>query len=125
MSSQPSFFSNHRRDLNEKASVSADSLIDYVRNALNDIQSNLYNQADKFRQEHTFTADSYEEFKTLINGGGFVRCGWDGTESTEKQIKNDTKATIRCIPFDEAPSKKKCILTGEKAKHEAIFAKAY
>ena len=114
-----------RRDLNEKASVSADSLIDYVRSTLNDIQSNLYNQADKFRQEHTFTADSYEEFKTLINGGGFVRCGWDGTESTEKQIKDDTKATIRCIPFDEAPSKKKCILTGEKAKHEAIFAKAY
>ena len=114
-----------RRDLNEKSSVSADSLVDYVRNTLNDIQSNLYNQADKFRQEHTFSAGSYEEFKTLIDGGGFVRCGWDGTESTEKQIKDDTKATIRCIPFDEAPSKKKCILTGEKAKHEAIFAKAY
>ena len=114
-----------RRDLNEKSSVSADSLVDYVRNTLNDIQSNLYNQADKFRQDHTFSAGSYEEFKTLIDGGGFVRCGWDGTESTEKQIKDDTKATIRCIPFDEAPSKKKCILTGEKAKHEAIFAKAY
>jgi len=114
-----------RRDLNEKSSVSADSLVDYVRITLNDIQSNLYNQADKFRQEHTFSAGSYEEFKTLIDGGGFVRCGWDGTESTEKQIKDDTKATIRCIPFDEDPSKKKCILTGEKAKHEAIFAKAY
>ena len=114
-----------RRDLNEKSSVSTNSIVDCVRNILDDIQSNLYNQADKFREEHTFTAGSYEEFKALIDGGGFVRCGWDGTEVTEKQIKNDTKATIRCIPFDETPSKKKCILTGEAAKHEAIFAKAY
>ena len=118
-------FTLFRRDLNEKSLVSADSLVDYVRNTLNDIQSNLYKQADKFREENTFTAGSYEEFKTLIDRGGFVRCGWDGIESTEKQIKDDTKATIRCIPFDEDPSNKKCILTGEKAKHEAIFAKAY
>jgi prolyl-tRNA synthetase len=114
-----------RRDLNTKSSIPTSSLIDYIHNTLQDIQSNLYNQADKFQKENTFTSDNYEEFKEIINKGGFVRCGWDGTELTEKQIKNDTKATIRCIPFNEAPSKKKCILTGEKAKHEAIFAKAY
>ena len=65
------------------------------------------------------------DFKSIINKGGFVRCGWDGTELSEKQIKDATKATIRCIPFDENPLEKKCILTGKQAKHEVIFAKAY
>ena len=114
-----------RRDLNEKSSVSADALGDYVDKTLNEIQSNLYSQAHQFREDNTFTADNYDDFKKIINSGGFVRCGWDGTESSEKQIKDDTKATIRCLPFDENPSGKQCILTGNDAKHEAIFAKAY
>jgi len=114
-----------RRDLNEKSSVSVDTLGDYVDNTLNEIQTNLYGQAHQFREDNTFTADNYDDFKKIINSGGFVRCGWDGTESSEKQIKDDTKATIRCLPFDENPSGKQCILTGNDAKHEAIFAKAY
>ena len=114
-----------RRDLNTKLSVSSASLVDYIHDTLNEIQSNLYNQADKFQQENTFTADSYDEFKKIIDIGGFVRCGWDGTADTEKQIKDDTKATIRCIPFNESPEEKFCIVSGKSAKHEAIFAKAY
>ena len=114
-----------RRDLNEKSSVSTDTLGDYVDNTLNEIQSNLYSQAHQFREDNTFTSDNYDDFKKIINSGGFVRCGWDGTEASEKQIKDATKATIRCIPFDENPSGKQCILTGSDAKHEAIFAKAY
>ena len=114
-----------RRDINEKSTVSSDNLMDYIHNTLDEIQVNLYEQANKFRQDNTFTADSYEEFKSIIQKGGFVRCGWDGTELSEKQIKDETKATIRCIPFDQDPSLKKCIFSGDKAKFEAIFAKAY
>ena len=97
----------------------------YIQEILDQIQQNLFKQADEFRQKNTFTVESYEEFKTVINEGGFVRCGWDGTEITEKQIKDETKATIRCIPFDESPENKKCIFSGKDALHEAIFAKAY
>ena len=72
-----------------------------------------------------FKTNNYDEFKNIINNGGFIRCGWDGTEESEKQIKEDTKATIRCIPFDESPENLTCIITGNPAKHEVIFAKAY
>ena len=67
-----------------------------------------------------------DEFKNIIaEKGGFVRCGWDGTSETENIIKDETKATIRCIPFNESSSNLKCIRTGNNAKHEVIFAKAY
>tara|TARA_B110000116_G_C16759321_1_gene547542 strand:+ start:226 stop:1695 length:1470 start_codon:yes stop_codon:yes gene_type:complete len=114
-----------RRDINEKSTVPIDSLINYIHDTLDEIQVNLYDQANKFRDDNSFTADSYEEFKSIIQDGGFVRCGWDGTELSEKQIKDATKATIRCIPFDQDPSGKRCIFSGEKAKFEAVFAKAY
>ena len=67
----------------------------------------------------------YEEFKDIISSGGFVCCGWDGTTETENIIKNETKATIRCIPFNKSLSNIKCIRTGNDAPHEVIFAKAY
>ena len=67
----------------------------------------------------------FDDFKNIISNGGFVRCGWDGSPETEAKIKQDTKATIRCIPFDEDPEGLTCVLTGQKAKHEVIFAKAY
>ena len=66
-----------------------------------------------------------DDFKSIISKGAFVRCGWDGNPETEAKIKQDTKATIRCIPFDEDPKELTCVLTGQKAKHEVIFAKAY
>ena len=114
-----------RRDINQKEKTPINTLTSCIHDMLDQIQQNLFQQADEFRKENTFTVDSYEEFKTVINKGGFVRCGWDGTEITEKQIKDETKATIRCIPFDESPENKQCIFSGNDALHEAIFAKAY
>ena len=92
---------------------------------LKTIQDNLFAQAKKFRDENTFSVSSYQEFCSIIEIGGFVRCGWNGSSKTELKIKEDTKATIRCIPFNENPDGKDCILSGEPAKHEVIFAKAY
>ena len=114
-----------RRDINQKEKRSINRITNYIQDMLTQIQQNLFKQADEFREKNTFNVESYEEFKTVISKGGFVRCGWDGTEITEKQIKDETKATIRCIPFDENPENKKCIFSGEDAHHEAIFAKAY
>ena len=68
---------------------------------------------------------TYDKFKKVIQKGGFARCGWDGSEKTEAIIKDQTKATIRCIPFDEHPDGLMCIFSGDPAKHEVIFAKAY
>ena len=80
----------------------------------------------KFREENTHKVDSYEEFKDIIeNKGGFVLAHWDGTVETEQKIKNETKATIRCIPFDSPEEDGKCILTGKPSKKRALFAKAY
>ena len=114
-----------RRDLNTKSIISSSELIDTIKNTLDSIQSNLYNQAETFRNDNTFTAETYDQFKEIINDGGFVRCGWDGTDVSEQKIKNETKATIRCIPFDESPENKTCIFSGKAAKHEVVFAKAY
>ena len=106
-------------------SISTNSLVSEIPNILEDIQNNLFNQADDFMNKNTFELSNYDEFKKRIDKGGFVRCGWDGSEKTEKIIKEETKATIRCIPFDESPQNKICILTGSPARHEVIFAKAY
>ena len=92
---------------------------------LEDIQANLFNEALAFQKENTFTANSYEEFKNLINKGAFIRCGWDGDPETEEKIKNETSATIRCIPFEQNIQDLKCIYTSNKAKFNVIFAKAY
>ena len=96
-----------------------------VKELLDTIQANMFNQASEFMNNNIVNISTYEDFKKQINDGGFVRCGWDGTEKTEQIIKEETKATIRCIPFDEDPSDISCILTGSPAKHEVIFAKAY
>ena len=114
-----------RRDTKDKDSISSDSVVSHVSNLLLEIQDNLFNQANEFMNSNIFKINSYDEFKNIINNGGFIRCGWDGTEESEKKIKEDTKATIRCIPFDESPINLTCILTGNPAKHEVIFAKAY
>ena len=83
------------------------------------------NQAILFSDNNTHTVQSYEEFKNIIESGGFIRCGWDGSDETESKIKEETKATIRCIPFDENPKNLNCIYSGGPAKHEVIYAKAY
>ena len=114
-----------RRDEKGKFFIPKDDVFDNVQRLLENIQLKLITQARDFRDKNTHIAKDYEVFKSIISKGGFVRCGWDGNSETEAKIKQDTKATIRCIPFDEDPEELTCILTGQKAKHEVIFAKAY
>ena len=115
-----------RRDIEEKQSVKLNKLVKSIHNLLDEIQNNILLKATDFRDKNTFRVNSYKEFKnTISNTGGFIRCGWDGTIETETAIKNETKATIRCIPFNSNPKDLKCIYSGEDAIHEVIFAKAY
>ena len=115
-----------RRDIEEKQSVKLNKLVKSIHNLLDEIQNNILLKATNFRDKNTFRVNSYKEFKnTISNTGGFIRCGWDGTIETETAIKNETKATIRCIPFNSNPKDLKCIYSGEDAIHEVIFAKAY
>lgn len=115
-----------RRDTLEKEVRSQDGIEQYIEELLEKIQNNIYNKALKFREENTRKADTYEEFKDLIeNKAGFVLAHWDGTPETEQKIKNETKATIRCIPFDSPEEDGKCIYTGNPSKKRVLFAKAY
>ena len=114
-----------RRDTLEKEILKVENIDVKVENLLHKIQKNLFDKANDFREENTFKADSYEEFKELIEKGGFVYAHWDGTSETEEIIKNDTKATIRCIPESSEINEGKCILSGKKSKQRVLFAKAY
>jgi len=114
-----------RRDNGEKLSSSRHDLTQSVIDILDQIQNNLYNQAKDFRDNNTHSVNTYGEFKNIIKNGGFVRCGWDGKQDTELKIKEETKATIRCIPFNENPKDLTCIFSGNEAMHEVIFAKSY
>ena len=114
-----------RRDEKGKLFIPKDDVFDNVQRLLDNIQLKLITQARDFRDKNTHIVKDYDDFKSIISRGGFVRCGWDGNPETEAKIKQDTKATIRCIPFDEDPIELTCVLTGQKAKHEVIFAKAY
>ena len=114
-----------RRDNSEKLSISRDEIRDSLKTILDEIQNNLFHQAKVFRNENTHNVENYNDFKDIIKQGGFVRCGWDGSQKTELKIKEETKATIRCIPFDEKPEGLTCVYSGELAKHEVIYAKAY
>ena len=115
-----------RRDNGEKQFVKKEDIVSLIPNLLDSIQNNLFEQAKQFRLNNTHTVSTYADFKEVIkNKGGFIRCGWDGTAETETAIKNETKATIRVIPFDENTKGLNCIFSGKPAKHEVIFAKAY
>ncbi|MGZ3917584.1 MAG: proline--tRNA ligase [Flavisolibacter sp.] len=115
-----------RRDTKTKESVSLDGVVAYIQNLLTDIQQNLYNKADRFRQEHITRADSWQEFEKLLDEkGGFISAHWDGTAETEEAIKEKTKATIRCIPLDNPQEEGRCILTGKPSVERVLFARAY
>jgi len=115
-----------RRDTLEKQVVSMDGIELYIQQLLNDIQENIYNKAFIFRQENTTPVDSYEEFKEVLQKkGGFISAHWDGTSETEQKIKDETKATIRCIPFDQVPEEGKCIYSGKPSNGRVLFALAY
>ncbi len=115
-----------RRDTLTKESVSMDGVDEYVLSLLDKIQQNIYKKALEFREKNTFRVDSWDEFKSIMeNKGGFVLAHWDGTTETELKIKEETKATIRCIPFDAPEEKGKCIYSGKPSDRRVIFAVAY
>ncbi len=115
-----------RRDTQEKRSVSFDGIGDYIKQLLDEIQQNLLNRALQFRDAQCREIDSYDEFKKRIDTeGGFFLAHWDGTVETEEKIKNETKATIRCIPFHLEEEQGKCMVTGKPSKKRVVLAKAY
>ena len=114
-----------RRDTKEKKIVVTDKAVDYVEELLEEMQVNIFKRAESFRAANTHTADSWEEFEKLIDQGGFIYAHWDGTAETEDAIKQATKATIRCIPFDSKKEYGKCIFTEKPSMQRVLFAKAY
>ncbi len=115
-----------RRDMLTKEFVPQDGVAEYVANLLDEIQSNIFNKALKFREESTTTVDSYEEFKRILDEKpGFVLAHWDGTSETEERVKDETKATIRCIPLEGDDQPGTCIFTGKSSKRRVVFARSY
>ncbi len=115
-----------RRDTKEKSSVSMDGLTNTVSTLLEEIQSNLFERAKQYRDEHITKAESWDEFVQILDTkAGFVAAHWDGTPETEEKIKELTKATIRCIPLNNEQEAGKCILTGNPSTQRVLFARAY
>ena len=114
-----------RRDTLEKETLQLIGIADKIEHLLEQIQSNIFQKALSYRDDHTYNVDNWEEFTKRIEEGGFVRAHWDGTSETEQIIKGKTKATIRVIPVDEIKEEGKCILTGNHSKQRVVFAKAY
>ena len=114
-----------RRDTLEKETISIESIEDKIEKLLEDIQANIFKKAYDYREAHTTIVDSYEEFKEKIEDGGFILAHWDGTIETEEKIKEETKATIRCIPLDGDKTPGKCMVTGRPSAQRVIFARAY
>ena len=114
-----------RRDTLTKETVSCENIEEYVKNLLDEIQENIYRKALDYRASATREVNSYEEFKEEIEKGGFLLCHWDGTPETEELIKNETKATIRCIPLEGDKTPGKCMVTGKPSAQRVIFARAY
>lgn len=114
-----------RRDTLEKETVKFEGIADEVERLLADIQDNLFKKALAMREAKTVTVDTYDEFKEKIEEGGFILAHWDGTTETEEKIKEETKATIRCIPFDGDKTPGKCMVTGKPSAQRVIFARSY
>jgi prolyl-tRNA synthetase len=115
-----------RRDTMSKESVKIEELESYVLKTLDDIQGNLFKKALERREAMTHTVDSYDEFKRMLDEKpGFIYAHWDGTAETEEKIKEETKATIRCIPLNNKQEEGKCIYSGKPSKQRVLFARAY
>lgn len=114
-----------RRDTKEKSSQQLDGIEAYIEQLLEDIQNNLFDQALKRREESNHYVDTYEDFKQALDAGGFVYAHWDGTPETEDKIKEETKATIRCIPLDNPKEDGVCIYSGKPSTQRVVFARAY
>ena len=114
-----------RRDTLEKYTIPFDSVVEHVQSLLEDIQQNIFKKALEYRNARIYECDNYEEFKERIKDGGFFLCHWDGTEETEAKIKEDTQATIRCIPFGYEQTEGIDMVRGKPAKHRVIIARSY
>ena len=115
-----------RRDTKEKANASIDGIGLHVKNLLDDIQANIFNRAKAFRDDHITEANTWDEFVDLLdNKTGFISAHWDGTPETEEKIKEQTKATIRCIPLNNKQEAGTCILSGNPSTQRVLFARAY
>ncbi|RCW31051.1 proline--tRNA ligase [Marinilabilia salmonicolor] len=115
-----------RRDTLTKEVVAVDGLENHINDLLEEIQDSIYQRAIDFRKENTRTVETYEEFKKVLDEkGGFIMAHWDGTEETEEKIKQETKATVRCIPIDGPKEPGKCMVTGKPSERMVVFARAY
>jgi len=115
-----------RRDTQTKETVSKEGLIDTLEQRLEAIQQHIYEKAFQYRESHVTTVESYDEFKRVLEEkGGFIAAHWDGTPETEKRVKEETKATIRCIPLDNPLEAGTCIFSGKPSTQRVLFAKAY
>jgi prolyl-tRNA synthetase len=115
-----------RRDTLTKESVPLDGLENHIRQLLDDIHRSVYAKALEFRTRNTRIADSYAEFQRLLDESpGFILAHWDGTGETEEKIKNETKATIRCIPLERDTTPGQCMVTGKPSEGRVLFARAY
>lgn len=114
-----------RRDTLEKESVSFDNIVERVKTLLDNIQANLFEKARAYRDAHVYECDNYDEFKERVKDGGFFLCHWDGTAETEAKIKEDTQATIRCVPFDYEQTEGVDMVSGKPARCRVIIARSY
>ncbi|OJV12799.1 MAG: proline--tRNA ligase [Dyadobacter sp. 50-39] len=115
-----------RRDTKTKETVSLEGIAQHVQDLLDDIQESIYKKALAFREENTYKVDSFQEFNEILDTkGGFVLAHWDGTSETEEKIKEETKATIRCIPLNQEAEEGVCIYSGKPSKGRVVFARAY
>jgi prolyl-tRNA synthetase len=114
-----------RRDTLEKETVNIKGIEDYIKNLLEDIQKNIYLKAKKFRDAHIYICDDYEEFKSKVKDGGFFLCHWDGSSETEAKIKEETQATIRCVPFDFEQTPGVDMVSGKPSTKRVLIARSY
>ena len=114
-----------RRDTLEKETLPFEGIADHVYHLLDDIQANIFEKARRYRDEHVYVCEDYEEFKQRVKDGGFFLCHWDGTEETGAKIKEETQATIRCVPFAYEQTPGIDMVSGKPAKHRVIIARAY
>ncbi len=114
-----------RRDTLTKETLPMAGICDRIELLLQEIQQNIYKKALDYREANTRTVESYEEFKTEIEKGGFILAHWDGTPETEARIKEETKATIRCIPLEGDTTPGVCMVTGKPSQRRVLLARAY
>jgi len=114
-----------RRDNLTKESRPLEGVVEHIKSLLDEIQANIFDRALKFRGDNTFKVDTWDDFKSQIERGGFISAHWDGTAETEEKIKDETKATIRCIPLDAPAEDGKCVYSGASSKRRVLFARAY